>query len=111
MQPGHVLCREFESIRHRNPGKRGILRSVASWPACLHDQAHRMRLYHTPRHACLAESGQNLTLDSGAHLAHFPWLDDVRDQTLAYIACDSRAIARDVHTRLAPERRAISAPR
>jgi len=58
MHPGHVLRREFVYIRH------GILHSMESQTACLHDLTHQVVFYSTPMYA-------SRTISSG--LVGFPY--------------------------------------
>jgi thioredoxin-dependent peroxiredoxin len=50
-------------------GKSGILRSMESRAAFLHNYTHHVVFYYTPKHACLYESGGNLVEHSGAQAA------------------------------------------
>jgi hypothetical protein len=57
-------------------GKSGILRSMESRAAFLHNPTHQVVFYYTPKHARLHESGRNLVEYSGAQTAEtgqFHW--------------------------------------
>ncbi len=88
MQPGHILRREFEYIRHGESvvrwvaeqegieaerlgvkGKSGILQSMQSRATFLHDPTHKGVFSYTPKHACLYEPSRNLAQSSGAQVA------------------------------------------
>jgi putative transposase len=63
---------EREGIAPEAPGvkgKRGILQSLESRAALLHDPSRQVVFYYTPRHGCFYESGGNLAQHSGAQAA------------------------------------------